>query len=876
MKIVWGNKSSNTRNGLSHNVSLMGGVLRASALALSLLIVISATAIFSSGFLSSPAAAAKGEVSTASSRPVKGGQTANDNRESYGYIAAPSTGVSIKLLDGDTTAIPNATNGINTVDSNVTVSSTDLNDLRYGYSLTMQGTASSVDLINNKDNNSKLTATTGTLAAPADLADNTWGYRLENTAADKYIGLTKTAVAIKSPANLSTTTDTTKLTFAAKFNLDNLSAGTYSTTIQYTVTANLPPAPTITTLTTAHTDDATNTANYTDYNKAASVTMTGTNLLTASKVWVDLNDDGQQQDNELATNVKPLSETQLTYTTPTDTKPGIHDTYVISDGGTASTKNTATTNRYSYIAPSICKSGDANSTCAVDIDTNMIPVKYASTDDNGNATWHAITNPKTATDWYDYNNKQWANAVTVKDPTKYSNGDGTYKDLDVADADILGFYVYVPRYEYEVQRRDATDKVVQAQDYDIRFVKAPDIKKSPVKSCNSGITTVAQMWKNGTADNAESNILAKDYRTGCNLNRTNYPSITTDGNGVATTLAQDNANQTTWTTHPAFTWMTDPTRELNGFWMGKFETTGSTTAPTVRPNEKHIANVTRGVYFDIAKSMGLKDDANTGGNGTTTTQNNQHLAKYQSHALIQTEWGAAAYLSASKYGVGVNKVQINAQSSGARDDNGNFSYGITGCGPQASGNESSYANPGTIKTVNACYADDTNHGYTGKLGMLASTTGNITGIYDMSGGAYEQVMGNLTTSDTQTTPNDVNYFKNPTKPPYVNLYKASAGFGTRRDWSIGTSNEWIWNWDVCTYETCGGQALHENKMVQSVSALDQSWGSDGSNFTRAGSRWPVRGGYSYSGSYAGVFYSGGNNGGPSYGYAFRAVLLPLP
>ena len=804
---------------------------------------------------------------------VASGITSDNNK------IASTTSLSISL--DSTATIPSSTKSTTT---NITVAGDNANALRYGYNLTIKSANNQTGLINDavkegRANREIAALANATPSKPMPLATNTWGYRLNTTDQGKYIGLTNQDVAIKAAragevTGNNGTTDTTAITYGANFNSDQLAAGTYKVDVVYTVTANLPPLPTITSLATTHNDDATNTANYTDYNKAANVTMTGTNLLTVNKVWVDLNDDGQQQDNELATNVKPLSETQLTYTTPTDTKPGIHDTYVISDDGTVSTKNTAMTNRYSYIAPSVCRSGDTNSTCAVDIDTNMIPVKHASTDSDGNATWHAITNPKTATDWYDYNNKQWANAVTVKDPTKYSNGNGTYKDLDVADADILGFYVYIPRYEYEVQRRDATDKVVQAQNYNIRFSKASDIKKSPVKSCNSDITTAAQMWRSGTADNAESNILAKDYRTGCGLNRTNYPSITTDSQGVATTLAANNANQTTWTTHPAFTWMTSPTRELNGFWMGKFETTGSTTAPTVRPNEKHIANVARGVYYDIAKSMGTKDDANTGGNGTATTQNNQHLSKYQSHMLIQTEWGAATYLSASPYGTGVNKVQINAVSSGAKDDNNNISYGITGCGPQANDNKGSYSKHGAIKTAKACFADDVNRGYTGTLGQLASTTGNITGIYDMSGGAMDHTMGNLTARDKQTTPNNVDYFKNQTKPPYVNLYRTSDGFGSAKAWSAGADAEWKYNWDICTYETCGGQALHENKLVQSVATHNQSWGSTTSSFTHVKGRWSDRGGDYSSKDDVGVFYMNYDYDRAYGNYAFRAALLP--
>ena len=35
--------------------------------------------------------------------------------------------------------------------------------------------------------------------------------------------------------------------------------------------------------------------------------------------------------------------------------------------------------------------------------------------------------------------------------------------------------------------------------------------------------------------------------------------------------------------------------------------------------------------------------------------------------------------------------------------------------------------------------------------MLASTTGNITGIYDMSGGAYDYVMGNVSSASGNYT-----------------------------------------------------------------------------------------------------------------------------
>ena len=78
------------------------------------------------------------------------------------------------------------------------------------------------------------------------------------------------------------------------------------------------------------------------------------------------------------------------------------------------------------------------------------------------------------------------------------------------------------------------------------------------------------------------------------------------------------------------------------------------------------------------------------------------------------EWGAVAYLKQSNYGLGV--IEIGA--------NNNYNY-KTGCGIAQSGMGSTSCNT-----------------YNTSTGMLASTTGNITGVYDMSGGAYEYVMGN--------------------------------------------------------------------------------------------------------------------------------------
>ena len=153
----------------------------------------------------------------------------------------------------------------------------------------------------------------------------------------------------------------------------------------------------------------------------------------------------------------------------------------------------------------------------------------------------------------------------------------------------------------------------------------------------------------------------------------------------------------------------------------------------------------------------------------------------------------------------------------------------------------------------------------------------------MSGGVYEHVMGNLTSSDTETTPYNTTAMRNQAKPPYVDLYKESLGFDstgshdTNPAWS-STAAAQDYNNDVCTWGTCGGHALHETKRDQSVSSSNRSWGGDDSYFVYWSYRWFQRGGNAKDGSMAGLFSSSGSHDGGSdyYDSGFRSVLLAAP
>ena len=472
------------------------------------------------------------------------------------------------------------------------------------------------------------------------------------------------------------------------------------------------------------------------------------------------------------------------------------------------------------VEPTICKSGDPKNDCQVDIDPNMIPVKYTGT--TTNAQWTSLAKPEDSSNqgnWYNYNNKQWANAVTVKDPSKYK---GQTRVVD--QADILGFWVYIPRYAYEVMRRDGTDKPVPAQDFLIHFEKKTDAKRRPAACGTTG----------------------KDYRAQCDLDRS-Y-------------IKGQPSNTGTWATHPAFTF---GTKELNGIWFAKFETTGDANQPTVLPNQPHVSGFSVGVnngvgsFYALAKKLGVNDPNNVGGMSISATQNSHHLAKLNSHMVNNNDWGAVTYLSASKYGAGYNKVQINSQNKEYDtnpDSSGTDVIGTTGCGPQANGNTGTYNDGGTLGTQSACSSSDPQRAYNGTLGQLASTTNNPTGIYDMSGGGWEYTASSYTSDLSNSS---TNYFSQSAHPPYVNTYNFSDP-------------------NSCTFATCGGQALYETNDGGSNSGTQ--WNGNYSYFVNSSNPWFGRGGYYGLGSIAGLFYAYYLYAGRAYGYfgffAFRVALAP--
>ena len=451
---------------------------------------------------------------------------------------------------------------------------------------------------------------------------------------------------------------------------------------------------------------------------------------------------------------------------------------------------------------------DESGANAPELTSNMIPVYY----DEGSNEWKKAdsNNAKEANKWYDYNDKMWANAVTVTSANRdtYLNAEaGTTIPMD----DINTMWVWIPRYTYTYLNTNTP------QEISIKFESGTN--STGTIKCVDAVT--------GTSSTSET----------C--------TDETNGSLIAGTSTY---------THPAFWWDKDDDNvretgeELTGIWVGKFEVSSDTTCtpssnvavgsgcnlqtirPQIKPNVTSWRGAQVGTFFNGIQKM--RESGNQYGFSTTD----------ETHMMKNMEWGAVTYLSHSKYGIN-KEIAINSANT----------Y-TTGCGPQSEGSTSSGA---------------TCNGYTTTLGQSASTTGNVSGVYDMSGGAYEYMMGNMVYSNGQQMSG---YQSN-------NNYN-SAFNGVLSD---GTSFTGIYAfpskryYDKYSYGTSDTEytrgKLGDATIEMAPTGTSGNWYGDYALFPNGSNPWFIRGGYYGNGANAGAFIFNYVNGGAYTHSSARAVLF---
>ena len=280
-----------------------------------------------------------------------------------------------------------------------------------------------------------------------------------------------------------------------------------------------------------------------------------------------------------------------------------------------------------------------------------------------------------------------------------------------------------------------------------------------------------------------------------------------------------------WLTHPAFT-----NFDVNGFWVGKYET-GYKEATT-----KEEAQVNS---IDSSKVI-IKPNVYSWRNSTVSNMFKtayNYERNLDSHMMKNTEWGAVAYLSHSKYGINT-EVRIN-----------NNSDYLTGYSATDETDQSDYpADYGTTSDLTLPYNTST--------GYKASTTGNITGIYDMSGCAWEYVAGYMPSSSDASgfTSDELNIYSK-----YLDLYSSNSI-------NISWTNRFLGD---ATGEM-GPFYDYENK--DNKKRYHNSWYDDHSSFLYSDMPWFARSGHYSVGAIAGQFYYHSSTGAADGGASFRIIL----
>ena len=450
------------------------------------------------------------------------------------------------------------------------------------------------------------------------------------------------------------------------------------------------------------------------------------------------------------------------------------------------------------------KSG-ANSPDLID---GLIPVMYDGSkwvkadESNSNSTYQ----------WYDYDNKKWANAVLVTS-TNRSTYQSATPGTTITESDILAYYVWIPRYKYKVWNKN---KVIGTDSYSAR---------------TKGIDIVFENEKDKTG------TISCTY---------SYKSPSSSANSPNETCTGSNGD---YYTHPAFTFGSD---NIRGFWIGKFEISSSN--PTTTHGGSNVTNLTVRSLPNVNSWR-----ANTLSKFNTVIQNMQTSSNIyglstsrtntDSHMITNMEWGAVAYLTNSKYGRCTNgsctEVTIN-----------NCYIYITGIGADSVSASSSSS---TCTT--------TTNKYNGTKGVLASTTGNVTGVYDMSGGAWEYTTGNMSSESGS-------YTFYPADSEFVSSWYTTITEKYFTTYATGFSN---------TDQTAYNRSRLGDATGEAILSTGKSggWYSDNTYFPSGGvGYWFSRGGYYSISSNAGIFdfycYFGGVYGGDNNNSgSTRAILVSL-
>ena len=392
--------------------------------------------------------------------------------------------------------------------------------------------------------------------------------------------------------------------------------------------------------------------------------------------------------------------------------------------------------------------------------------------------------------WYDYENQKWANAKTE---------DGSY-------------WVWIPRYEYKITGTTIDVKFIETSkttvDSDYTYIH-PSFRDG--RSNN---------YMNGEWDNEIAGFWVAKYAAGFQANTTSETSATTVVNGNDEVVYSDKKYTSYYSSYT--------TNALSQTLTESGYSTQKISYPVFKPLTYAYNIISTGDSYTIAQEIAKA----TNFYGLESSQTDSHMMK-------NSEWGAVAYLTQSKYGRNGTEVTINS-----KDVNGS-------------------------KNIRAVT------GYSGSStpnGVDASSTNNKSGVFDLSGCVWERVAGYITNGDSNLSKYGSSYVAKTTadgngyktlSTKYATVYPYNTSFDS-------VLNNWP-KYNSLKTSTYGyGDAVLE---ISTSGSNNTSWNSDSSRFPYSSFPFFFRGGYFGSGTSAGAFAFDGTYGNPITIVGFRVVLV---
>ena len=438
----------------------------------------------------------------------------------------------------------------------------------------------------------------------------------------------------------------------------------------------------------------------------------------------------------------------------------------------------------------------------------------------------------TDNNWYDYDAKKWANAQTQ---------DGS-------------MWVWIPRFAYKINSSNKTFDVVFLKDTTNTY-----IDNGTEKDAEKEGYIVHPAFKNESSTGYENGGWDKDL-TGIWVSK--FEAGFASGNNSATVkessvkytqasgwVSEKEIGSEGWGT--ARNYLDGEYGEKNGdTYTFKNGIAPSIKYPTFQGLTYSINYINQNDAFNISRI--LTENGNIYGLSSSSTD---------SHLIKNSEWGAVAYLSQSKYGLNGANIYINNANL---NNTTNSVYSVTGCaGTTADANSVAT----TITELNNRTASGV-YVWTQKSGTKASTTGTIYGIYDMSGGAWERTAGLVNNENENLAKYGqslLNALNNGKSSKYVTAYPYDLSVD-KNGANMDTASTANWKANTKIY----GDGIRE---TSTAGTGKTSWYTDYSYFPAVYGPFSGRGGTLWDGEGAGLFYFYRHDGGNNCNVGFRSVLV---